>query len=243
MSEQARKPTGVVYGDRVWPAVVGYELVSTYYDEWYWQSFWTANERPLIVQELVKLRSFATPSLDVGTGTGLYIEELLRLGIECVGIDISQAMLDEARKKLPPSVELICATVENLPFPNKTFNLITACRVLSHVADLNIAMQELGRVTDTNGRLIISDVSAFHNYTTTRIPTLDADIHIETYKHSADHLAAAAERTGCWKVDYFKSVAYRDLLWKPRPSEYPAIDVSSVRPIFFYGVLTRLKTD
>lgn len=241
MSEQLRKPTGIVYGDRVWPAVAGYQLVSTYYDEWYWQSFWTANERPLIVEEIVGLGSRYGRALDVGIGTGLYLTELLNLGIECIGIDACQAMLDEARKKLPLSVELICATVENLPFPNKTFNLITACRVLSHVADLNAAMQELGRVTNRNGRLIVSDVSAYHSYTTTRIPMRDADVHIETHKHTVDHLAAAAKRSGYWKVDSFKSVAYRDLLWKPPPSEYPAIDVSSVRPIFFYGVLTRLK--
>ena len=242
MSEQLRKPTGIMHGDRVWPAVAGYELVSTYYDEWYWQSFWTANERPLIVEEIARLRSRSGPALDVGTGTGIYLTELVNLGIECIGIDACQAMLDEARKKLPPSVELICATVENLPFPDKKFNLITACRVLSHVADLNAAMQELGRVTNTNGRLIISDVSAYHSYITTRIPMCDADVHIETHKHTAGHLAAAAERSGYWKVDSFKSVAYKDLLWKPSPSEYPAIDASSAKSIFFYGVLTRLKT-
>ena len=243
MSEQLRHPTGVVYGNRVWPAETGYDVVSKYYDEWYWQSFWMANERPLIVQELMKLRDYATPALDVGTGTGLYLLELLRLGIECVGLDASQAMLNEAKKKLPDSVRLICGAVEKLPFPDKTFNMITACRVLSHVANLNIAMQELGRVTNTGCSLIVSDVSACHNYTTVRIPTPDGDVHIETYKHTVDHLVAAAEHFGYWEVDHIKSVAYKDLLWKPQPSEYPALDVSSARPIFFLGVLTRLKKE
>ena len=243
MSEQLRHPTGVVYGNRVWPAETGYDVVSKYYDEWYWQSFWMANERPLIVQEIMKLRDYATPALDVGTGTGLYLLELLRLGIECVGLDASQAMLNEAKKKLPDSVRLICGAVEKLPFPDKTFNMITACRVLSHVANLNIAMQELGRVTNTGGSLIISDVSACHNYTTVRIPTLDGDVHIETYKHTVNQLVAAAEHSAHWKVDHIESVAYKDLLWKPQPSEYPALDVSSARPIFFYGVLTRLEKE
>ncbi|MBA7638416.1 hypothetical protein ES703_46072 [subsurface metagenome] len=152
-------------------------------------------------------------------------------------------MLNEAKKKLPASVRLICGAVEKLPFPDKTFNLVTACRVLSHVANLNIAMQELGRVTNTGCSLIVSDVSACHNYTTVRIPTPVGDVHIETYKHTVDQLAAAAEYSGYWKVDHIKSVAYEDLLSKPNPSEYPAIDVSSARPIFFYGVLTRLKKE
>ena len=182
-------------------------------------------------------------ALDVGTGTGLYLTELLRSGIDCVGVDICQAMLDEAKKKLPTSVRLICGTVEKLPFSDKTFNLVTACRVLSHVANLNIAMQELGRVTNAGCQLIVSDVSAYHNYTTTRIPTPDGDVHIETYKYGVDQLIATGENSGYWKVDYIKSVAYKDLLWKPQPYEYPAIDVSSKRPIFFYGVFTRIKEE
>ena len=240
MSEQVRKPTGVVYGNRVWPTVAGYELVSPYYEEWYWQSFWMANERPLIVQELMKLCSFATPALDVGTGTGLYLVELLRLGIECVGIDACQAMLDEAKKNLPASVDLICCSVENLPFPDKVFNIVTACRILTHVSNLKIVMKELGRITNKNGKLIFSDVSADHNYTTTRIPTPDGDVHIETHKHTLDQLITAVEDSAYWKVEDIQSVAYKDLLWKPQPSEYPAIDMSSAKPIFFYGVLTRL---
>lgn len=241
MSERVRHPTGVVYGNRIWPVVAGYELVSTYYDEWYWQLFWIANECPLIVRELVRFSSIASPVIDVGTGTGLYLKELLRLGVECVGVDACRAMLNEAKKQLPPSVRLICGNVEKLPFPDRTFNLVIACRVLSHVADLDIAMQELGRVTNANCSLIISDVSACHNYTTTRIPTPDGDVHIETYKHTLDQLIAAAEYSGYWTVDYIKSVTYKDLLWKPKPSEYPALDVSSAKPIFFYGVLTRHK--
>lgn len=243
MTEQLRHPTGIACGNCVWPVITGYELVSKYYDEWYWQSFWKANERPLIVHEITKLKSCASPALDAGTGTGLYIKELLRLGIECTGIDASQAMLDEARKKLPSSARLICADVRKLPFPDKAFNLIIACRVLSHVNNLNAVIQELGRVANTGCSLIISDVSACHNYTTTRIPTPDGDVHIETYKHTANQVVEAAEHSGYWKSDSIKSVSYKDLLWKPQPSEYPAIDVSSAKPIFFYGVLTCLMRD
>lgn len=243
MSEQLRHPTEIVYGNRVWPVVAGYELVSPYYDEWYWQSFWKANERPIIVEKVKKFSSCTSPALDVGTGTGLYLDELLRLGIECVGIDISQAMLDQANRHLQSSVRLVCGSVEKLPFPDKTFNLVTACRVLSHVVNINIAMQELGRVTNIGRSLIVSDVSASHNYTSTRIPTPDGDVHIETFKYSVDQIVSAAEHSGYWKVDHMESVSYKDLLSKPQSSEYPAIDVSSARPIFFYVVLDRLKKE
>lgn len=240
MIGHARRPTGIMYGDRVWPAVAGYDLAAAYYDEWYWQPFWIANERPLIIRELVEIPSSAIPAIDVGTGTGLYLSDLIRLGVQCVGVDASQAMLNEAKDDLPSSARLICASVERLPFPNKAFNLATACRVLSHVANIADAMEELGRVVNTGGSLILSDVSACHDYVATRIPTPKGDIHIETYKHSVEQLANIAEESGCWRVERAESVAYKDLFWKPQPSEYPAIDVSSARPVFFYGVLRRV---
>lgn len=240
MSDQIRRPTGIVYENCIWPAIPGYELVSPYYDNWYWQIFWAANERPLIVRELMKFCVSAAPALDVGTGTGLYLKELLRLGIDYVGVDICKAMLDEAKKKLPASVRLICANVEKLPFPDKTFNLAIACRVLSHVPSLSIAMQELGRVTNIGCSIVISDVSSCHNYTTTRIPTPDGDVHIETHKYTIEQLISTCESTGYWKLDHIESVAYKDLLWRPQPSDYPTIDISSKNPIFFYGIFTRL---
>jgi ubiquinone/menaquinone biosynthesis C-methylase UbiE len=240
MSLQMRRPTGVIYGNQIWPTVAGYELVSSFYDEWYWQHFWMVNERPLIVQELMRFSSCGSPAIDVGTGTGFYLIELLRLNIECVGVDASQGMLKEARKKVPDSVPLICGTVEELPFPDKTFNLVIACRVFSHLENLDIAMRELGRITNIGCSLVFSDVSAYHNYTTTRIPTPDGDVHIETYKYTVDQLVEAGEKSGCWKLDRVKSVCYKDLLWKPHPSQYSSIDTSSVKPIFYYGSLTRI---
>jgi ubiquinone/menaquinone biosynthesis C-methylase UbiE len=149
-------------------------------------------------------------------------------------------MLDEAKKILPASVRLICADVQKIPFSDRTFNIVTACRVLSHVKNLNNAIQEIGRITDRGGSLIVSDVSSSHNYTTSRIPIPEGDVYIETYKHSADQLISMAEHSGYWKLDYIKSISYKDLLWKPKPSEYQAIDVSSARPIFFYGVFKHL---
>ena len=243
MSKQLRRPTGVMYGDHIWPVVTGYDLVSTYYDEWYWQSFWITNESPLILQEIKKLNTDLSPALDVGTGTGFYIKELLRLGIECVGVDASKAMLSEAKNKLPSSVNLICGNIEKLPFKDKTFNLITSCRVFSHVSKLNLVMQELGRITKIGGYLIVSDVSASHNYTTTRIPRPDGDVHIETYKNTVNDLVKSAEYSEFWKLGHIKSVTYKDLLWKPQQTEYPAIDFSSVKPIFFYGLFIRNENE
>ena len=237
---ESRRPSGRVLGNRIWPVVEGYELVAEYYNEWYWQSFWEANERPLIVRELKRVRSRASPALDAGTGTGMYLRELSRLGIRCTGLDTSQAMLDQARQMLEAPISLIRGSVDQLPFADRAFNLVTACRVLSHVRDLGQAMKELGRVTRPAGRLIVSDLSAAHDYSETRIPIPDGDVHIETHKHSMEHLVTEARRSGYWHVRRVRSVAYEDLAWRPEPTAYPAIDLSSARPVFFYAILARL---
>ena len=236
---ESRRPSGRVLGSRIWPVIEGYELVAEYYNEWYWQWFWEANERPLIVREIEMFRSHASPALDAGTGTGMYLRELSRLGIQCTGLDASQAMLDQSRKYLETPIPLICGSVAQLPFPDRAFNLVTACRVLSHVSDLGRALNELGRVTRPSGCLIVSDVSTAHNYSETRIPIPDGDVHIETHKHSVEHLLTEARRSGYWHVRRVSSVAYKDLVWRPEPTTYPTIDASSMRPVFFYVILTR----
>lgn len=237
---ESRRPTGRVLGSRVWPVVQGYDLVAEYYNEWYWQLFWEGNERPLIVRELKRVRSRASPALDAGTGTGMYLRELSRLGIRCTGLDTSQAMLDQARQMLEAPISLIRGSVDRLPFVDRAFNLVTACRVLSHVRDLGHAMKELGRVTRPEGRLIVSDLSAAHDYSETRIPIPDGDVHIETYKHSVEQLVNEARRSGYWHVRRFRSVAYKDLAWRPEPNAYPAIDATSARPVFYYAILARV---
>lgn len=67
-----------------------------------------------------------------------------------------------------------------------------------------------------------------------------ANVHIETYKHTVQQLVAAAQRFGYWRVERVESVTCKDLAWRPESAAYPAVDVSSERPVFFYGVLTRL---
>jgi ubiquinone/menaquinone biosynthesis C-methylase UbiE len=241
MTKILRRPTGKVFKDCVCPAIAGYDLVADYYDEWYWQSFWEANERPLISEELKRFQSNPSPALDAGTGTGMYLKEYVRLGIRGVGLDASLSMLNQARKQIDDSVPLICGRVEQLPFAKEAFNVVIACRVLTHVRDLDAAMSELGRVTRASGWLIVSDVSALHNYTTARIPTPDGDVHIETYKFATEQLIAAAKRTGYWQVDHVESISYRNLIWQPESGKFPSVDIYSGKPIFFYGILRRFS--
>jgi demethylmenaquinone methyltransferase/2-methoxy-6-polyprenyl-1,4-benzoquinol methylase len=85
--------------------------------------------------------------LDVATGTGAVARELLRTKrCAVVGLDQSQEMLAEARRRLPPNVKLVEGHAERLPFPDASFDGLTFTYLLRYVADPAATLSELARV-------------------------------------------------------------------------------------------------
>ena len=64
--------------------------------------------------------------LDICCGTGTHIQELIKLGYACVGIDSSEDMLKQARSKLP-EVKFICADMKKIEFPPNSFDVAVSC--------------------------------------------------------------------------------------------------------------------
>lgn len=95
--------------------------------------------------------------LDVGCGTGvvaLDIAESTRGHV--VGIDIDEAKLEEARRLLEvvPNLELKVADVQDLPFPDDSFDLVTLNIVLVYVPDKQRALLEMARVVRPGGHVL-----------------------------------------------------------------------------------------
>jgi demethylmenaquinone methyltransferase/2-methoxy-6-polyprenyl-1,4-benzoquinol methylase len=92
--------------------------------------------------------------LDVATGTGAVAAELIRrTGCTVVGLDQSREMLDEARRRLPPSVELVEGDAEHLPFPNGSFAALTFTYLMRYVDDPAATLGELARVVEPGGTI------------------------------------------------------------------------------------------
>lgn len=90
--------------------------------------------------------------LDVATGTGLVALELLRQkGCSVVGVDQSREMLAVARKELPPDVELVQASADELPFEDGSFDGLTVTYLLRYVDDPGATLRELARVVRPRG--------------------------------------------------------------------------------------------
>lgn len=102
--------------------------------------------------------------LDVGCGTGDDVRGLARLvgGVpagpgEVVGIDSSEAMIAEARKRAKGNdlpVTFRQADAHDLPFADGTFDGCRVERVLQHLADPQQAVLEMARVTRSCGRVV-----------------------------------------------------------------------------------------
>jgi demethylmenaquinone methyltransferase/2-methoxy-6-polyprenyl-1,4-benzoquinol methylase len=92
--------------------------------------------------------------LDVATGTGAVAQELLRKkGCAVVGVDQSPEMLAVAREKLPPTVKLVEAGAESLPFDDASFDGLTFTYLLRYVDDPGVTLGELARVVRAGGTI------------------------------------------------------------------------------------------
>ena len=79
--------------------------------------------------------------LDVGCGDGRILQRLPK-GLRAIGLDYSHSSVSS----LPRGG--VCASLEKLPFPDRSFDLLLCCEVLEHLPEQTFerALHELGRV-------------------------------------------------------------------------------------------------
>jgi SAM-dependent methyltransferase len=115
-------------------------------------------------QALAAVRATSAPAggdvLDVPCGFGRHAIPLADAGYRVVGVDRSQALLNEARRRAGNSrrPKLSRADYRDLPFPDASFdaavNLFTSLGYLGDEEDTK-ALAEIGRVLRPGGRLVI----------------------------------------------------------------------------------------
>ncbi|MFL5762020.1 MAG: methyltransferase domain-containing protein [Thermomicrobiales bacterium] len=101
-------------------------------------------------------------SLDAGCGAGSFLPSMAeRLGAtgEIVGLDHAPEFLDQARIRFAadgwePSLTLVAADINAMPFAEGSFDSAHCERVLIHVADPQFALTELKRVVRPGGWVV-----------------------------------------------------------------------------------------
>ncbi len=174
-----------------------YDLTAPFYDAWKWQAFWHDTETPFLRGAVESWTGAAArPRLiDVGCGTGWYLDRLGDLCLERAGVDVSGGMLQLARCRLP-GVTIAQADARDLPFPDRSFDIVLSTRVLTHVPELEPLITETVRVLGPGGLAILTSIDARHHYQHTRLPVAGGHVVADTYKHTREHVAALLADAG-----------------------------------------------
>ncbi|MEG3057034.1 MAG: methyltransferase domain-containing protein [Methanoculleus sp.] len=96
--------------------------------------------------------------LDIGCGTGLFVERYIREGGQAVGLDISPEMVRRGRQRCPGSGFCV-GTAEVLPFQDETFDALASLLAFSYVPDPGAMLAESYRVLRPGGRIAICTLS------------------------------------------------------------------------------------
>jgi ubiquinone/menaquinone biosynthesis C-methylase UbiE len=118
-------------------------------------------------QIMDRLLAYAMPRgnalfLDAGCGVGDHSFRIVRRGFRCVGTDISEYALRLARGEawkqgLSARVSFVCQALEDLAFPDETFDVVHCRGVLMHIPDWDRALRNLCRVLKRGGKIIIME--------------------------------------------------------------------------------------
>jgi 2-polyprenyl-3-methyl-5-hydroxy-6-metoxy-1,4-benzoquinol methylase len=106
--------------------------------------------------------------LDVGSGTGAFVNEMKQNGWDVTGLEPDQDARTVAKDSFYCELR---STDELFHLPENTFDVITLWHVLEHVHDLHNYLRQFKKLLKANGRLVIAvpnytsfDASAYKQY-------------------------------------------------------------------------------
>jgi len=92
--------------------------------------------------------------LDIGCGVGAFLRLVAERGGEPHGIDASDALIAFAKDRLP-NADLHVGEMEDLPWENDTFDLVTGFNSFFFANDMVAALREAGRVAKPGAPVVI----------------------------------------------------------------------------------------
>lgn len=107
--------------------------------------------------------------LEVGCGDGHVLLNLRRQGHagRLVGLEISRGMVQNSvaaqqRERLQPPVEFMVGSADQLPFLDRSFDVILAFFMLYHMPDIPKTLREWSRVLQDGGKVLVATASALN---------------------------------------------------------------------------------
>ena len=115
-----------------------------------------------VAQYLQKYLDTANAILDVGCGPGVIACQVARNAphASVTGIDVSEQRIALAHERFADvdNAESKCADATDIPFPDKSFDLIYCRFLLEYLPDPALAVKEMSRVLRPGGRILLQDL-------------------------------------------------------------------------------------
>jgi SAM-dependent methyltransferase len=91
---------------------------------------------------------------DVGCGSGMAAQIAAGRGARVSGLDASESLLEIARARVPQG-DFRLGEMEDLPFADRSFDLVTGFNAFQYAADPGAALSEAGRVAKPGALVVI----------------------------------------------------------------------------------------
>lgn len=165
---------------------------------------------------------FETRLLDLGTGTGKFLEAFLRKKAWklAVGLDFSSRMLERAREEVSEKARFVSGDFHALPFQDESFDLIVSSFALRSVKDMQSFCSELYRLLVPGGKVALLCLTRprkglfnllYYPYLNLYLPALGKFLsgHAEAYQflsQSIQHFQDPTKTVGWLKRVGFESI-------------------------------------
>ncbi len=167
--EQRQRPTGGFHAGYGWRAPFEFRKESAWTAKWYLDAHYfrvlhfmerevTASYIPKEDGRFVALMNLIRPGdnvLEVGCGRGRYLRAIRSTfpDVRCTGADIVPSLL----ANIPPEISTIEASMEAVPSPDNSFDVVFSVEALEHSANFQAAIREMSRIAKPGGWLAVID--------------------------------------------------------------------------------------
>jgi len=175
------------------------------YDEW----FETPIGKVVKKIEAELIHEFLNPEpedrvLDAGCGTGIFTIDILALGAQVVGIDISRPMLKYfIGKTVNHPFLAVQGDMLHLPFHDDYFDKAVSITALEFIMDASSAVEELFRVTRPGGCVVVATLNSLSQWAVRRkVKSRESEGNIfeSAFFRSPDELLALSPWKGIAKT-------------------------------------------